>query len=221
MAKNTFAEWSPTPSENTDIGGISILGSSAVSNFDDALRRMMAQLAVGVPIAATGVDPEFLVASYTAAQLNGTSQVVLDLPTGFSTFRLLIETVASAAQATLVVRCGPAGGALNTGASAYSFLVTGLEGSSVVNATGTDSAGILGTIGSSGNTIIEAVICDGSAGGVWKAKISEFGTNAGGLLRNADRSVLFSSAGAQKRLGIISPQPFQNFGSIKIYGVRP
>lgn len=48
MAKNTFLDWDQTASNNTDVGGIGILGTNAVSNFDDALRTVMAQLRAGV-----------------------------------------------------------------------------------------------------------------------------------------------------------------------------
>lgn len=44
MAKNAFIDWDTTASNNTDIGGIGILGSNAVKNFDDAFRTLMAQL---------------------------------------------------------------------------------------------------------------------------------------------------------------------------------
>lgn len=44
MAKNTFLEWSTTAGSNTDVGGVGILGTNAVDNFDDALRTIMAQL---------------------------------------------------------------------------------------------------------------------------------------------------------------------------------
>ncbi len=45
MAKNAIREYSSTPSANTDIGGTGIQGSNAVSNFDNAFRTIMAQLA--------------------------------------------------------------------------------------------------------------------------------------------------------------------------------
>lgn len=44
MAKNTFLSFSTTAGGNTDVGGIGILGSNAVSNFDNALRTLMAIL---------------------------------------------------------------------------------------------------------------------------------------------------------------------------------
>lgn len=45
MAKDAITDYSATASNNTDIGGISILGSAPVSNFDGGLRELMAQLA--------------------------------------------------------------------------------------------------------------------------------------------------------------------------------
>ncbi|MDR9808213.1 hypothetical protein [Rhizobium hidalgonense] len=44
MAKNDFLSWDTTPANNADLGGIGILGSNAVKNFDDAFRTLMAQL---------------------------------------------------------------------------------------------------------------------------------------------------------------------------------
>lgn len=45
MAKNSVSEWSGTASDNEDVGGISILGDAPPSNFDNALRALMAQIA--------------------------------------------------------------------------------------------------------------------------------------------------------------------------------
>lgn len=44
MAKNTFLDFSTTAGDNTDIAGIGILGTNAVSNFDNAFRTIMAIL---------------------------------------------------------------------------------------------------------------------------------------------------------------------------------
>lgn len=44
MAKNDFLSWDTTAGNNSDIGGIGILGTNAVNNFDDAFRTLMAQL---------------------------------------------------------------------------------------------------------------------------------------------------------------------------------
>lgn len=48
MAKNSIYDYSTTPSSNTDIAGTGIQGTNAVSNFDDAFRTLMAQIAVDV-----------------------------------------------------------------------------------------------------------------------------------------------------------------------------
>lgn len=45
MAKNSINEFSTTAASNTDIGGIGIQGTNAVSNFDGAFRELMSQLA--------------------------------------------------------------------------------------------------------------------------------------------------------------------------------
>ena len=45
MAKNSVREWDTTANNNADVAGIGILGSSLVSNFDDAMRTIMAQIA--------------------------------------------------------------------------------------------------------------------------------------------------------------------------------
>ncbi|NNH67833.1 hypothetical protein [Rhizobium laguerreae] len=59
MAKNVFLDWDTTASNNTDLGGIGIQGTNAVSNFDDALRTTMAQL-------RTGLDGKVVYASKSA-----------------------------------------------------------------------------------------------------------------------------------------------------------
>lgn len=45
MAKNNVRDWDTTASNNTDIAGIGIQGTNAVSNFDGALRTLMKQIA--------------------------------------------------------------------------------------------------------------------------------------------------------------------------------
>lgn len=45
MAKNKLTDWSSTAASNTDIGSIGIEGSNQRSNFDDAFREGMAQIA--------------------------------------------------------------------------------------------------------------------------------------------------------------------------------
>lgn len=45
MAKNNVRDWDATASNNTDIAGIGIQGTNLPSNFDNALRTVMAQVA--------------------------------------------------------------------------------------------------------------------------------------------------------------------------------
>ncbi|WP_434785087.1 hypothetical protein [Rhizobium nepotum] len=44
MAKNSLLDYSTTPDNNTDLGGIGIQGTSAVNNFDNAFRTLMSQM---------------------------------------------------------------------------------------------------------------------------------------------------------------------------------
>lgn len=55
MAKDSITDFSTTPASNEDIAGIAILGTSPRSNFDNAFRELMAQLAE----AWGGVAPVF------------------------------------------------------------------------------------------------------------------------------------------------------------------
>jgi len=45
VTKDNVFDWDTTASNNTDVAGTGIAGSNAVSNFDDGLREVMAQLA--------------------------------------------------------------------------------------------------------------------------------------------------------------------------------
>jgi len=57
MAKNKISEWSSTPSNNTDIGGINIAEGCAPSGINNAIRELMAQ----VKDLQTGSDSDNLV----------------------------------------------------------------------------------------------------------------------------------------------------------------
>lgn len=59
MAKNSFLDWDTTASNNTDVAGIGIQGTNLPSNFDNALRTIMAQL-------RSGVDGEVVYATKSA-----------------------------------------------------------------------------------------------------------------------------------------------------------
>jgi hypothetical protein len=59
VAKNAISDYSTTAASNTDIGGTDIQGTAAVSNFDGALRTLMAHLAnadFGVSVSLTSTD---------------------------------------------------------------------------------------------------------------------------------------------------------------------
>lgn len=45
MTKSAVTDWSTTAASNTDVGGIGIEGSNTISNFDNAIREIMAQIA--------------------------------------------------------------------------------------------------------------------------------------------------------------------------------
>lgn len=188
-----------------------LMGRTAAGNGDGR----------AIPFAEIRPELSFepLVASYGAADLNGVTQIVLDLPSGFSVFRLLAETLVSASQGVLTLRCGANGGALDAGASDYTVqLIT--ANNTALAAQGASGSGLgIGTSSSSGTNFLDVLISDGSSGGHWRALCVEGGAE-GINLRVSQRLGYRTTAGARKRLGIINTQPFQNFGSIKIYGVR-
>ncbi|KHJ56310.1 hypothetical protein LA66_07075 [Aureimonas altamirensis] len=188
-----------------------LMGRTAAGNGDGR----------AIPFAEIRPELSFepLVASYGAADLNGVTQIVLDLPPGFSVFRLLAETLVSSAQGSLLLRCGPPGGSLDAGASDYTVQLMSALGSTVSGTTASGNGLGIGTTSSGGGNVIEALIVDGSAGGQWRAMITEAGPE-GSNYRVSQRFGIRPVSGARKRLGIINSQPFQNFGSIKIYGVR-
>lgn len=57
MAKNAVKDWDTTAGNNADVGGIGILGTNLVSNFDNAVREIMAQVATQLgKVGAKGSD---------------------------------------------------------------------------------------------------------------------------------------------------------------------
>lgn len=87
MAKNAVTDWSTTAANNTDVGGINIQGSAPVSNFDNALREVMAQVATAMTTGsfeAHGVTTK--TTNYTVLTtdrgylINCTSALTLSLP---------------------------------------------------------------------------------------------------------------------------------------------
>ena len=74
MAKNKISEWSATPANNTDIGGIDIAEGCAPSGINNAIRELMAQ----VKDMQTGADGDSLTVSATLV-----SSGTLDITGGF------------------------------------------------------------------------------------------------------------------------------------------
>ena len=79
MAKNKISEWSSTPANNTDVGGIDINEGCAPSGINNAIREVMAQIkdqqsgadgdnfTVGGNLSVTGTSAFTGVATFTAA----------------------------------------------------------------------------------------------------------------------------------------------------------
>jgi len=85
MAKNKISEWSSTPSNNTDIGGIDIAEGCAPSGINNGIRELMAQ----VKDMITGADgDDFIVGgnlTVTGTTSLGTDLAIADGGTGAST----------------------------------------------------------------------------------------------------------------------------------------
>lgn len=83
MAKNKISEWSATPANNTDIGGIDIAEGCAPSGINNAIRELMAQ----VKDMQTGADGDSLTISGTlvaSGTLDVTGGFLLDGSAGTS-----------------------------------------------------------------------------------------------------------------------------------------
>ena len=83
MAKNKISEWSATPANNTDIGGIDIAEGCAPSGINNAIRELMAQ----VKDMQTGSDGDSLTISGTlvaSGTLDVTGGFLLDGSAGTS-----------------------------------------------------------------------------------------------------------------------------------------
>lgn len=67
MPKTKVDDWSATAGSNTDVGGISIQGTAPRSNFDNALREIMAQVAA-TPLAEAAADMRTNLSVYSQAE---------------------------------------------------------------------------------------------------------------------------------------------------------
>ena len=75
MAKNKISEWSSTPANNTDVGGIDIAEGCAPSGINNAIREVMAQ----VKDMITGADGDSQVVGGNLT-VNGTTTLSTALP---------------------------------------------------------------------------------------------------------------------------------------------
>lgn len=81
MAKNKISEWSATPANNTDVGGIDIAEGCAPSGINNAIREMMAQ----IKDMQTGADGDSLTIAGTlvaSGTLDVTGGLLLDSSAG-------------------------------------------------------------------------------------------------------------------------------------------
>ncbi|WP_333631536.1 hypothetical protein [Agrobacterium cavarae] len=72
MAKNSLLDYSTTPSNNTDIAGIGIQGTSPINNFDDAFRELMAQMKTDLDYKEVYVSKS---ANYTAVARDNNASI--------------------------------------------------------------------------------------------------------------------------------------------------
>jgi hypothetical protein len=75
MAKNKVSEWSATPADNTDVGGIDINEGCAPSGINNAIRDIMAQ----IKDMQTGADGDNFVVGGNLT-VNGTTTLATPLP---------------------------------------------------------------------------------------------------------------------------------------------
>ena len=83
MSKNKISEWSATPANNTDVGGIDIAEGCAPSGINNAIREMMAQ----IKDMQTGADGDSLTIAGTlvaSGTLDVTGGLLLDSSAGTS-----------------------------------------------------------------------------------------------------------------------------------------
>lgn len=109
-----FTDWSTTAGSNVSIGGIGILGTNKVSNFDNAFRELMAQLRAGVAakVASTTDNAVVRFNGTTGQQQN--SGIILSDADNLSGVANLTATGAIATSGTISTLGSMVGGSLST-----------------------------------------------------------------------------------------------------------
>lgn len=137
MAKNKISEWSSTPANNTDVGGIDIAEGCAPSGINNAIRELMAQ----VKDMITGAD--------------GDSQVVggnLSV-TGTSTLTGVVTA--------------PAGIVANVTGNLTGNVTGNVTGNITGNVTGNVNSNVVGSNSVGARTVSSSAPTGGSDGDIW------------------------------------------------------
>jgi len=206
MAKNKVSEWSATPADNTDVGGIDINEGCAPSGINNAIRDIMSQ----VKDMQTGADGDNFVVGGNLT-VTGTTTLSTDLPvasggTGASTAadartNLGLGTISTQAANNVTITGGSITGITDlavadggTGASTLTGVVIG-NGTSAMTAVAPSTSGNVltsnGTTWTSAPAAIGITTTTGSApyyGARAWAKISGNTVNGSGNIASVSNS---------------------------------
>jgi len=159
MAKNKVSEWSATPADNTDVGGIDINEGCAPSGINNAIRDVMAQ----IKDMQTGADGDNFVVGGNLT-VNGTTTLATPLPvasggTGASTAEasrtaLGLGTMSTQAANNVAITGGSITGITDLSVADGGTGASSITANSVILGNGTSAlSGNLVAPGTSGNVL--------------------------------------------------------------------